>query len=93
MGCREAGAKRELREASLRELLTRYSLRHLACTDDSKIMGPYVVMRASNTAAGIGNLLPGVITGTIPGNGYLLTLFTDGVMLQSQEPVWFCNMY
>ena len=40
-----------------------YRERHLECTSGESMPGPYVVVRIEDKAAGIGNELPGIITG------------------------------
>ncbi|CAK0786745.1 hypothetical protein CVIRNUC_009959 [Coccomyxa viridis] len=40
-----------------------YREQHLECTRGDSMPGPYVVMRIEDKAAGIGNELPGIITG------------------------------
>ena len=46
--------------------LTGYREQHVECTSGESMPGPYVVMRIEDKAAGIGNELPGIITG-MPG--------------------------
>ena len=41
-----------------------YREQHLECTSGESMPGPYVVVRIEDKAAGIGNELPGIITGT-----------------------------
>lgn len=41
-----------------------YREQHLECTRGDSMPGPYVVVRIEDKAAGIGNELPGIITGT-----------------------------
>ena len=43
--------------------LEEYREQHLTCTDEDAMPGPYIVVRIEDKAAGIGNELPGVITG------------------------------
>lgn len=43
--------------------LEEYRDQHLECTDGNGMPGPYIVVRIEDKAAGIGNELPGVITG------------------------------
>ena len=45
--------------------LEEYRDQHLTCTDGDGKPGPYIVVRIEDKAAGIGNELPGVITGTV----------------------------
>lgn len=49
-------------EARLKE----YREQHLECTCGNAMPGPYIVVRIEDKAAGIGNELPGVITGAHP---------------------------
>lgn len=45
--------------------LKEYREQHLQCTCEDAMPGPYIVVRIEDAAAGIGNELPGVITGVL----------------------------
>ena len=51
-----------------------YREQHLECTSGESMPDPYVVVRIEDKAAGIGNELPGIITG-MPG---LVTVSMQG---------------
>ena len=58
---------------SLQSRLREYREQHLECTSGQGMPGPYVVVRIEDKAAGIGNELPGIITG-MPGPASISTV-------------------
>ena len=62
--CRLRYADWQARMQPLESRLQDYRNHHLACTSGDAMPGPYLVVRIEDKAAGIGNELPGVITGT-----------------------------
>jgi hypothetical protein len=53
----------EARAESWRELLAQFEERQRACTAGEHFPEPYVVLSIQDKAGGVGNLLPGVVTG------------------------------
>ena len=62
--CRLRFADWQARMQPLAGRLEEYRDQHLTCTGGSNMPEPYIVVRIEDKAAGIGNELPGVITGT-----------------------------
>ena len=63
--CRLRYAEWQARMQPLESRLKEYRNQHLTCTNGDAMPGPYLVVHIEDKAAGIGNELPGVITGTV----------------------------
>ncbi len=61
-------AQWQFRTQHVEALLVEYKARHEACTSGEAMPGPYVRMHMEDDASGLGNELPGVVTGTLLGD-------------------------
>ena len=64
----------QYRMQHIEDLLEAYKVRHQACVDAKSLPGPYITFVMPDDGAGIGNQLPGVVSGQICSHAWLSCL-------------------